>query len=123
MALAKMAFYPERGHMPRGKDWNFKEPTSSPLYGEIARSLAECQWIFAKTMPHNPHHYTLRETWAADASPSFDDVVMFIREHGYREKYSKTWYTLMNANGCKYWTMGSPLAETILINRKLLDVA
>lgn len=29
----------------------------------VARDLADQQWIFAKTMPENPHEYTLRRLW------------------------------------------------------------
>jgi hypothetical protein len=107
--------------MPRPvKKWDFKEPTSAPeLFDKVARAFLECRWVFAKTMPENPHHYTVRKHWdEAALGISFDDQVTFIREHGYREKYGKYWYTLLNVNGFKYWTMGAPLAITILINRK-----
>ncbi len=40
-------------------------------------------WTYAKTMPQWPHDYTLRKTWETDEQ--FDDVVMFIREHGVEE--------------------------------------
>lgn len=81
---------------------------------------------FAKTMPENPHWYTLRKKWGAggvaDAEGDADFVwtVETIRGYGYKEKFKKSWYGMFNANGYKYWTMGAPIPATILINRKPL---
>lgn len=75
-------------------------------------------WIFARTMPHNPHEYTLRRD---TRSATFDAAVRYIREHGELEMYwGKPYRTLYQA-GHQYWTMGAPLDVTILINRKLLN--
>jgi hypothetical protein len=53
---------------------------------EMAQRLLESQtWTFAKTMPTNPHWYTLRRNWASQQD--FVDVVLFIREHGVVEKF------------------------------------
>lgn len=82
----------------------------------IAALLEAQEWIFAKTMPHNPHHYTLRKKWMQDAD--FVWVVEMIRRHGYVENFKGRPYTLLNVNGHKYWTMGNPIEETTLINRK-----
>jgi SAM-dependent methyltransferase len=86
---------------------------------EAVSALLRSRWVYAKTMPENPHHYTLRRDWSG--VPSFDDVVTFIREYGYGERYAKTKYTYFNANGVRYWTMGAPLRSTILINRATVD--
>ena len=97
---------------------------------DLARAialLAAQEWIFAKTMPHNPHYYTLRSKWERDQD--FIDVVHFIREHGVIESYPPPDgpdYTVMVIEGFKYWTMGfpcnpgpyHPARDTILINRK-----
>lgn len=94
----------------------------SPVHNaafEQAVALLEAQeWIYAKTMPQNPHHYTLRKKWGRDAD--FVATVTYIREYGYRQKYQGRWYTQLDANGYFYWTMGDPMATTILINRKPL---
>lgn len=82
-------------------------------------SILEAQrWIFAKTMPHVPHWYTLRRAWASDAD--FVWAVEMIRKWGYDDVYFRKTYRAINLNGYKYWTMGSPINETILINRKPL---
>lgn len=83
--------------------------------------LEQAEWRFAKTMPENPHWYTLRKTWGDEAA--FARVVEFIRQHGVVERYppgSKNRYTVLVLDGHKYWTMGWPVEKTILINRKLV---
>ena len=76
------------------------------------------QWIFAKTMPDNPHWYTLRRCWERDED--FVWTVQTIRRYGYEEIYEGCFYTVLNIDGMKYWTMGAPIPETVLINRKYL---
>jgi len=51
----------------------------------------------------------------------FEAFVMFIRENGYREKYEGYWYIKFDIDGWSYWTVGAPLKETILINRRKAD--
>lgn len=82
--------------------------------------LLKNSWRFAKTMPDNPHWYTLRKTWAQD--DEFVHCTQFIRDYGYREKYGGRWYTVLNINDMKYWTMGAPIPQTTLINRKYINV-
>jgi len=88
-------------------------------FSEVAQALARHQWTFAKTMPQNPHWYTLRKNWTEP--PAFEAVVQFIRDAGYRTYYRGRPYTCLNINGFKYWTMGAPLPQTILINRAEID--
>src|SRR4051794_9435310 len=89
---------------------------------EEERSLVESallahRWRYAKTMPQFPHWYTLRTDWMDEAL--FERVVAYIRQHGYKRMFGRTTYTYFNIGEHKYWTMGSPLAETILINRDI----
>ena len=76
------------------------------------------RWTFAKTMPRNPHHYIVR---ANVDDNLFVSAVTFIREHGYVEQWYKYRFTYYDYNGHKYWTMGSPLDETIILNRASLE--
>jgi hypothetical protein len=85
---------------------------------ELRSFVQESKWIFAKSMPQTPHEYTLRRD-AKDES-LFERVVMHIRQVGYRQKWGKTTYTYLDIDGWQYWTMGSPLDQTILINRAKL---
>jgi hypothetical protein len=84
----------------------------------IRNLLSAQQWIFARTMPDNPHWYTLRRRWERDED--FAWTVETIRRYGYEENYEGRSYTVFNIDYMKYWTMGAPVEETILINRKHL---
>jgi hypothetical protein len=102
-------------------------PADEPA--RVAGLLAVCPWVFAKTMPHNPHEYTLRRAWERDGD--FVPVVQFIRFYGYVERFpdpANGWpYVMMKVGRFKYWTMGDRCepgpygpGDTILINRKPL---
>jgi len=60
-------------------------PEASDGLERVAQDLAAQKWIFAKTMPENPHEYTLRKLWRSDAD--FVHAVRFIRAHGYRNLF------------------------------------
>jgi len=83
----------------------------------IGHALISQQWIFAKTMPENPHEYALRKNWQHDIS--FEAVVKYIRLHGYEALYRGRSYRQIDINEHFYWTMGAPIRDTILINRKI----
>lgn len=86
-----------------------------PTFSRVARNLLTHPFRFAKTMPQNPHHYTLRKEWD---SAEFSWTVTTMRQFGYKEVFKGSKYGMFNVNGFKYWTMGWPVEETILINRK-----
>jgi hypothetical protein len=66
-------------------------------------------------MPDHPHWYTVRgQTLEED----FEAFVVFIREHGYEAEFGNVRYTYFDVDGFSYWTMGAPLPETVIINRK-----
>lgn len=80
--------------------------------------IESASFVYAKTMPDNPHHYTLRKTWKDD---DFVWAVNFIRDNGYTAYWKGRRYTQINVNDQFYWTMGAPVKDTILINRKKLS--
>jgi hypothetical protein len=82
---------------------------------DFAAFVASHRWIFAKTMPYNPHEYTLRREAGKD---DFDAAVRYIREHGKIELYGGHQYKTLRHSDHKYWTMGEVVEKTILINRK-----
>lgn len=93
---------------------------STELTAEKVRRILEGKrWIFAKTMADNPHHYTLRREWGKDGAKLFGEVVKFIYKDGIREQYAGYWYKVLYLGEYKYWAMGAPVAETVLINRKI----
>lgn len=75
----------------------------------------ERRWVFAKTMPENPHHYTQRKEWKDDAL--FCDVVLFIRAEGQTEIFKGRRFKVLVVGEYKYWTVGEPLPACRLINR------
>lgn len=77
--------------------------------------LQAASWRFASTLPNNPHRYTLLEHWDAE---EFASVAQFIRDAGYKSMFGGKEYTQLNINEYYYWTMGAPIEETRLINRK-----
>ena len=83
------------------------------LTNDVSNNIITAKYVFAKSMPWFPHEYTLRKTW----NDGFDECVLYIREYGNKEKFGKKAYTYLYINGWKYWTMGDPVEETILINR------
>lgn len=87
---------------------------------KLGMCLESQAWKFAKTMPDNPHFYTLKKTWSN--KKLFERCVVLIRELG-KEEYFRGWpYTCFYFNDYKYWSMGFPVKETILINRKNIFV-
>lgn len=86
---------------------------------KILKNIESQKWRYAKTMPENPHFYTLCKDWD---DQDLVDFVLYIRENGYTEKFKGQSYTYLNLNGYKYWTMGYPIDYangdpcTILIN-------
>lgn len=88
---------------------------SGHTFEEVSAALLASNWIFAKTMPQWPHWYTLRKDWTQPVD--FEAVVQYIRDHGYQEKFYTRTMTRLNVGKHKYWSMGAPLNETILINR------
>lgn len=89
-------------------------------FEEVAEALLAQPYRFAKTMPQCPHEYCLRKNWTA-AVP-FDNVVAFIRKHGYEASYKRAYRQYFNLNGMQYWTMNFPTDQTILINRAVPSV-
>lgn len=92
-------------------------------FDRVSALLAAAEWIFAKTMPQNPHEYTLRRDWDDD---DFVFVVEYIRKHGYPGSFGGRTYIYLDAGDHFHWTMGAPINNadgtpcTILINRKPL---
>ena len=86
----------------------------------IVKALPSVPWQFAKTMPENPHEYTLKKA-SPGREAEFEAAVMFIRQHGYKKKFGRATYIYLDVDGKCYWTMGASLEQTILINRAVLQ--
>ena len=87
---------------------------------ELQLRLERCFWKYARTLSHNPHHYTLRDKWT---DGSFDEIVEAVRHYSVDERFGKTIYQICYLGNFKYWSMGAPIEETILINKKQINFA
>ena len=73
------------------------------------------KWTFAKTYAKTwPHEYIVRDR--VDEA-LFVRLVEHIRAHGYQGRFYSRPITYFDEAGLTYWTMGSPIAETTVINR------
>ena len=88
-------------------------------FHKFGRLLETHNWVFAKTMPENPHYYTLRKHWEYDSE--FWHCVEYLNRNGYGQNYKGRKYIVIDVNNHFYWTMSNSFTETILINRKPHD--
>jgi hypothetical protein len=85
----------------------------------IKHLIEATDWTFAKTYAETwPHEYILRKNVNDHL---FVEFVEHIRKHGYEDWFYKKPITYFEEDGLVYWTMGAPLAETIIINRAMKE--
>lgn len=77
--------------------------------------IKSCRWTWSKTMPLMPHEYIVRGRYLTD--DQFVEFVQAIRTYGRREKWGRYNHEYLYIDGYKYWTMGSPIEQTRIINR------
>lgn len=85
--------------------------------GLIKEYIKSVNWKFAFTMPKFPHQYTVKE-WNPQLEKIFEMFVKYIRKYGYQEWFFKIRITYCDIDEYAYWTMGYPIGETVIINRK-----
>jgi transcriptional regulator with XRE-family HTH domain len=81
---------------------------------EAREFISQCEWTFAKTMPHAPHEYIVRRKVEND---KFVGLVKLIRREGERRTWGRYRNTYLAIDEWSYWTMGAPIPITIIINR------
>ena len=96
--------------------------TDDAMTDDEARAfIAAHEWRFAKTMPQWPHWYVVRKN-CRDAG-EFERFVIASRERGYQARFRPHPFHVgflrpyFEMDGFHYWTMGSPVGETTIINR------
>jgi|TARA_R110000803_G_scaffold205215_1_gene271734 hypothetical protein len=82
----------------------------------LSKVLENHDWIFAKTMPNNPHFYTRKKDW--NKPELFIKCAHKIRQHGNPEMFRGWPYVCFNYNGYKYWVMDKNPDDAVIINRK-----
>jgi hypothetical protein len=88
----------------------------------IGAVIATLPFRFAKTMPDNPHEYTVR---SAATEEAYVQLFQAIQEHGTPELYQGRRYRYLRpGDGWKYWAMTSAVGQSRIINRaKVTDEA
>jgi hypothetical protein len=86
----------------------------------VGKTLEQCKWIFAKTMPNNPHTYTLRKEMEDDQL--YLKLVSHIRYFGKIEIFEGVAYRVFYFNGYRYWEHPCDIKneDVDLINRAIL---
>jgi len=91
------------------------DSTGSPLPEPLLQFIDSCRWTFATRYAETwPHEYIVRKDVNEDL---FVRLVGHIREHGYEGRFYRMRITYFEEDGMVYWTMGSPINNTIIINR------
>lgn len=72
-----------------------------------------------KVSKDKSHSYSVCKTTDPDRI-EFENFVSFIRANGFKQKFGKRTHTYLNIGGVLYWSMGWPVAQTILINRAII---
>ena len=85
-------------------------------WGRLAPSLA---WRVATTMPDAPHSYVVKGKTLGDEA--FDRAVRVIRTYGQPQQFWGRTGIYLVIDDMKWWTMGAPLSETIIINQAEAD--
>lgn len=79
--------------------------------------INRCKWNWAKTYKTTPHEYIVRFK-SALCDFEFVDFVKAQRQFGTEQWWGKYYFPYLFIDGYKYWTMGSPISETTIINRQ-----
>jgi hypothetical protein len=87
------------------------------MIDRVRKYIESVKWHTARS---GDHAYTLYK-WKPELYDEFAWLVMYIREVGDTVIFKGTKYICLHLDGMRYWTMGAPLASTILINRCKAD--
>ena len=88
---------------------------SSPLTPELREFVDSASWVFARTYAATwPHEYIVRDRVDERL---FASLVVHIRTHGYEGRFYRRTITYFDDGDQVYWTMGAPVAQTVIVNR------
>jgi hypothetical protein len=90
-------------------------------WDKLQEMIARCKWTFAKTMPWCPHEYIVRGKCPL-SEEEFQYFIEMQRNYGKVERWGKYITPYLYIDGYKYWTMGAPVEETIVINRAKVTI-
>lgn len=84
---------------------------------KIKAYIDKCQWRWAKTYQSIPHEYIVRNKCEL-SDDEFLYIVKAQRDTGIHEVWGKYYFPYLYIDGYKYWTMGDPIDQTIILNRQ-----
>jgi hypothetical protein len=85
------------------------------LPAELKIFVDSMEWTWAKTYADTwPHYYIVRDRVDEGL---FLDLVRHIRRFGKEGPFYSQTYIYYEEDGWVYWTMGSPIEKTTIINR------
>jgi hypothetical protein len=103
---------PQDGETVRGGDESHERAEDDIKWMEFF--IAERRWQRGKADPS--HEYTIRE-WMPDSQTDFERTVRIIRSLGQAREFHSELFVYLDVGDMKYWTMGSSVSETTVINR------
>jgi hypothetical protein len=85
--------------------------------------IARRRWREAVTYRESaPHEYTIRGWQSGEtANQDFDEFATLVRRFGYADYFYRIRHIYWVVDGHRYWTMGWPIEETVVINRARVD--
>jgi hypothetical protein len=88
---------------------------------ELRALIGRLVFVFAKTMPHIPHEYTVR---SPENEADYVTLAQAILDHGLRERYvpekpKRPYWTryLYPGDGWKYWLLTTSIGHSRILNR------
>lgn len=88
---------------------------------DVRLFIAGHRWTFARTIPEHPHWYVVRQRCTDE--DAFVAMVEFIRAQGQPRTFGKRMFIYLDVDDFIYWTMGSTISETTIINRAKINPA
>lgn len=85
---------------------------------DINKLIQNNRWVFAKTYAKKaPHEYLVKGKLSLDHQRLFEEFTQYIRDHGYTVLFWGKPFVCFDVGEHRYWTMGAPVKETIILNR------
>lgn len=84
----------------------------------IKQFIKSNAWTYSKKFSKTAEHdYIVYDYLDDENKKTFRSFVLFIRKNGKAEYFWGKKYIYYYLDGYKYWTMGSPIEQTIILNR------
>ena len=90
---------------------------------DIQEILEAQTWTFAKTMPRNPHYWSVGKDWDDEDGSLYEFAVNHIADYGVIEPFGRREYPVLYLGKWRYWhvAVDDPLSKARLINRGSVD--